>query len=180
MNETFLSLIFVDKADPKYIYIQDVSEYNSDLDVSNPLLAITPPNFSTSYVVAYPVSSIIPINSNALGWTDTTNYNELGTLSDGLWKFKQSVEPNDCVYKTHYHFRIVNLKQSILDYVSEQLDYTNPNCTLNDAWYQDIFNMLQLLESAKYLAENCEKFDQAAVIYNQVKNAFKKYACESC
>lgn len=179
MNTTNLELIFIDKPDPKIIYIQDVSQYNEDVDIESPILEITPPNYSTRYSLIYPDSSIIPINSNALGWTLASSYEELTVLVDGLWLFKQSVKPNDCIYKTHKHFRIVNLKKKIFCYVAEQLDYSAPNCNITDVWYEDIYKLLTLLDSAKYLAEECDKCEEAKIIYNQVSNMFKKYSCNS-
>lgn len=180
MNTTTLGLLFLDSPDKKNIFVQDVSEYNSDVEVTSSLLEITPPNYSTSYIVQYPILSIIPINSNALNITSTNEYDSLTNLADGLWTIKQSVNPHDCLYKIHYHFRIVNLKSQILCYVSEQLDLSNPNNVMSDAWYQDIFNLLQLLETAKYLAENCNKCEEAKIMYNQVKKEANKYSCTNC
>lgn len=179
MNQTELNLIFLDNPDLKIIYIQDTSIYNSDVEVENPNLKITPPNFSTSYLVEYPVSSLIVFNSNALNWTNTGIYESLLILPDGLWKVEQSIHPNDCVTKTHYHFRIVNLKTQILCYVSEQLDSSDSSCNLTDNWYQDIFRLLQLLESAKYIAECCGNTQKATIIFNYVTEQFKKYNCQS-
>lgn len=177
---TNLNLLFLDHPDSKTIFVQDVSDYNTDVDVENPLLTITPPNFSTSYNVIYTVSTIIPINSNALNLTSTDNYDLLTDLPDGLWTFKQSVSPNNCLYREYNHLRIVTLKKKILSYVSDQLDLSNPNCSLNDAWYQDIFNLLQLLETAKYLAENCNKCEEAKIMFNQVSNQAKRFTCSDC
>jgi len=179
MNQSELSLIFLDNPDPKIMYIQDTSVYNPDVEVENPLLKITPPNFSTQYVVEYPVSSLIVFNSNALGWTNTSDYEQLSVLPDGLWVITQSVKPNDCIYKTYNHFRIVNLKKSILCYVSEQLDSSDSNCDLSSYWYEDFFKLLQFLESAKYIAECCGNTKKATVMYNYVNNQFKKYNCQS-
>lgn len=179
MNTTNLNLLFIDNTDPKILYLQDVSEYNPDITVDLSLLEITPPNFSTSYVLSYPVLTTIPINSNALGLTNTDEYECLTILNDGLWLFKQMI--NGCIIKTTKHFRITNLKLSIYEYVSEQMDLSSPNCNLDDNWYEDIYKLLTLLESAKYLCECCDKCVEATIIYNQVKNAFKKYnSCSSC
>jgi len=180
MNTTTLNLLFLNDPDSKNIFVQDTSVYNNDLEVDNPIIEITPPNYSTIYKVIYPTLSLIPINSNTFGWTDTSDYEKLSTLPDGLWKFNQSISPNDCLNKDYFHFRIVNLKKKIMCYVSEQLDLSNPNCHLNDDWYQDVFNLLQLLEMAKYLAENCDKCNEAVIIYNQVKNQTRKFTCSDC
>lgn len=180
MNTTDFSLLFLDHPDSKTIFVQDVSNYNTDIDVENPLLVITPPNFSTAYSVIYTPSTIIPINTNALNLTDTSDYNQLSDLPDGLWTFKQSISPNNCLYREYNHLRIVILKKKILSYVSDQLDNSSPNCNLNDAWYQDIFNLLQLLETAKYLAENCDKCTEAKIIFNHVSNQAKKFTCSDC
>ncbi len=178
MNQTQLELLFIDTPNEKLIYLQDVSEYNPDVEVQSPLLQITPPNFSTIYSLIYPTLSTIYINSNALGWTDTTSFDSMPVLPDGLWKFRQSVYPNDCLYRDYYHFRIINLKKKIMCYVSSTLDGIN-NCTLDISnWSKDIFVLLQLLDSAKFLAECCGQHEEATIIYNQVDRAFKKYNCQ--
>lgn len=180
MNTTILDLLFLESPDTRNIFLQDVSSYNPDLEVENPLLEITPPGFSTSYQIIYPTLSIIPINSNALNLTSTSDYSKLVTMADGLWTIKQSISPNDCLYKVHTYFRIVNLKKQLLCYASEQLDLSNTNCTLTDDWYRDIFNLLQLLESAKYMAENCCDDKKATILYNYVKGQANKYSCSDC
>ena len=180
MNQTQLDLLFIDSPNEKVIYLQDVSEYNPDLEILSPLLQITPPNFSTRYNLVYPPNHTIYINSNALGWSNTTNFKAMPILADGLWKITQSVYPNDCLYKDHYHFRIVNLKKKIMCHVHS--NFQSPDYCFNsdDVWAKDLFILLQLLESAKYMAENCNKHKEAVIIYNKVEEQFKKYQCETC
>lgn len=180
MNQTQLDLLFIDTSNEKLLYLQDVSEYNPDVEVVSPLLQITPPNFSTTYTLIYPILSTIYINSNALGWTDATSFEFMPVLPDGLWKIRQSVHPNDCLYKDHYHFRIVNLKKKILCNVAGALENPGHNLNSHHDWHQDIFVLLQLLDSAKFMAECCGKYEEAATIYNQVEKGFKKYSCSTC
>jgi len=180
MNQTQLDLLFIDTSNEKLIYIQDTSEYNPDVEVQSPLLQITPPNFSTRYNLIYPISSTIYINSNALGWTNTTDFDSMPILADGLWKITQSVYPNDCLYKDHYHFRVVNLKKKIMCHVASALQDPNNSLNSHTDWHKDIFVLLQLLDSAKYLAECCGKHEESTIIYNQVEKGFKKYNCETC
>ena len=179
MNQTQLELLFIDSTNEKILVIQDVSLYNPDVDVENPTLKILPPNFSTQYTLIYPESSTIYINSNALGWSIFTSLYAIPILPDCLWLIYQSVKPNDCVYKIHNHFRIINLKKKIMCYVSSQLDDSSNVCALGADWYKDIFILLQLLESSKYMVECCGDVERGIIIYNQVERDFKKYSCQS-
>ena len=94
MSKTNLSLLFFDSPDLKVIYTQDVSWYNPDVPVETPLLEICPPNYSTVYTVVYPVSKLIVVNSNSFNWSNSSDYDALTTLPDGLWTFTQSINPN--------------------------------------------------------------------------------------
>ena len=87
MSKTKLSLLFFDSPDLKVIYTQDVSWYNPDVPVETPLLEICPPNYSTVYTVVYPVSKLIVVNSNSFNWSNSSDYDALTTLPDGLWTF---------------------------------------------------------------------------------------------
>ena len=176
MNKTSLQLLYLDSPDPKFIYLQDISWYNPDVAKDNPTLIITPPNFSTSYAINYSPNSLIPISSNAFGWTTANCPEELTTLQDGAWIIDHSVCNATPVTTTH--FRIVNLKSKIMDYVSKQLDINNKGCNINSAWYTDVFKLLQLLDQAKYMAENCGLCDQAVIIYNQVEIQAAQLDCQ--
>lgn len=169
--KTHLSLFFQDVVDFKNIFVQDNSEYNSDLPITNPTIEVTPPNFSTIYVSSYPSTKIFTINSNTLGWTNTYNHNELTPLSDGLWIIKQSIEPNGVVFKQYNYFRITKAKHDIIVAISNKLD-ENCDCNMSDKWFSDMFKLLQRLEAAKYLVEQCGKCIEGSLIFNQVKSDF--------
>lgn len=169
MNKTQLNLYFFDSPDLKTIYLQDTSIYNPDLPIENPTIEILQPNFTNSYVVIYPTLSLIPINSNVLGYTPTQNFEDLKCLSDGLWLFTQSVKPNGLIKRSYNHFRITNLKTELINYISDKIDSDTVYINKNDLWYHQMFVLLQTLESAKFLAENCGKCEEAKIMYNQVQ-----------
>lgn len=169
MSKTNLSLLFFDSPDLKVIYTQDVSWYNPDVIVETPLLEIIPPNYSTVYTVVYPVSKLIVVNSNSFNWSNSSDYNKLTTLPDGLWTFTQSIKPNNLIKKNHYYFRITKLKQEIIKMVSEKLSSDSVYCNPNSVWYREVHDMLSNLEIAKQLSELYCKHDEAKIMYNQVK-----------
>lgn len=168
MSKTHLSLLFFDSPDPKSIYAQDVSMYNPDQETETPLLEIVPPNFSTKYTLIYPISKLIVLNSNSIGWTNTDDYNELTTLNDGLWEITQSVKPNGVIKKTHYYFRITKLKQTLISMISDKMSSESVYCSPNDPWYTSVYEALSTLEVAKQLSETCCKHEEAKIMYNQV------------
>lgn len=176
MNTSNLNLIFFDNPDPKTIYLQDVSSYNPDLPVELPMLVITPPNFQTSYSVFYPVHSLMPINSNLFGWTNIPQSDPemLSKLQDGIWRFNQSIKPNGLIKRDYIHFRVVNLKYKIYAYVSDKIDSDNAYFNPDDPWYGSLFRLLQILDTAKYLAEKCGKCEEASIMYNTVDKQFSR------
>lgn len=176
MNQTNLKLLYIDSPDPRALYFQDVSWYNPDVSADPTMLEITPPNFSTVFVVQYPLRSLISLSSNTFQWTNTTDYESLTVLPDGLWTIKQDASNAKPV--THRHFRIVNLKGKIMQDVSKQLDIDNKICNTSSAWFTNVFRLLQLLEHAKYMAENCGLCDQAIIIYNQVEIEAAQLNCD--
>lgn len=169
MNKTQLNLHFFDSPDLKTIYLQDTSLYNPDLIVETPTIEILQPNFTSVFAVIYPLSSLIPINSNVLGYNLTQNFNELSYLQDGLWVFTQSIKPNGLIRRSYNHFRITKLKSELLDYISNKVSSESAYINPNDLWYIQMFTLLQTLESAKFIAENCGKCEEAKIMYNQVQ-----------
>jgi hypothetical protein len=179
MNTTYLSLYFYDNADPKIFFIQDVSNYNPDIEITHRYLTITPPNFSQSYTVEYPKHSLIPINSNVFGWTNTMTYSQLKDLPDGLYKLQQSVDPNCLVKRDYVYFRITSLKTRILSKISDSFSINAScfDCSKDDSWYKDLFQYLQWLETAKYMAECENKQEEAKIIYNSVLSKLLQSDC---
>ena len=179
MRTTHLDLYIYDKFDLKTIYIQDVSQYNPDLPVEDPILAITPPDFATTYAVGYIKNTFIPITSNAFQWTNTPDYIKLMDLPDGLWKIEQSIKPNGKMKKEFKYFRITSLKKQILDCASKLLDNACADTISSNNDIKDYFIYLQLLDSAKYMVEECCMHNEGKIIYNQVKKEFNQ-KCKDC
>jgi hypothetical protein len=177
MNISVLGLEVLESVDLRQMLIQDTSLYNPDVTISDSYLEITPPEFSTTYAFLYTPLSTTIVNSNSFGWTSTNDYNKLWVLQDGLWKIRQSINPNGVLFKETYHFRIVNLKKQILDCVSTKLSGCGEDSLLNSDWYRDWFIMLSLLDTAKYMAENCHSVDKAKIIYKKVKKDFDFKCC---
>jgi hypothetical protein len=144
--------------------------YNPDVPVKYPYLTITPPNFSTAYTLEYPTASLIAINSNLFGWTNTMQYQYLTELPDGHYKIEQSVGPNCLIKRTYNYFRITSLKSTLMNKVAELFEINKScfDCNQDDEYYKKTFQYLQWLEQAKYMAENCNKIEEAKIIYNRV------------
>lgn len=179
MRTTHLDLYIYDKFDLKTIYIQDVSQYNPDLPVIDPILAITPPDYATTYAIGYVPGTFMPITSNAFQWTSSDSYGGLMNLPDGLWHIQQSVKPNGKINKSFKYFRITSLKKQILDCVAKLLDNTCTDPISVDNNTKDYFIYLQLLDSAKYMVEECCLHNEGKIIYNQVQKEFNQ-KCKDC
>lgn len=171
MNVTQLDLLIQDTPDLKQLILFDISRYNPDLEVTNPIIDIIPPNFSTVYTSEYVPLKANILDSNVLNWSNTPIQPELVDLQDGLWTITQSVAPNNILKRTYYHFRIVNLKSSILTKINDVL------CEKDEPWYLNAFLILQKLDALKYMAENCSKIEEAKIMYNKLILEANKINC---
>ena len=172
MNITQLDLLIQDTPDLKQLILFDISRYNPDLEVENPVLEIIPPNFSTVYESSYEPLKANILDSNVLNWSNSPNAPDLVDLQDGLWTITQSVKPNGLLKRTYFHFRIVNLKSSILTKLNEVF------CEKDEPWYKDIFILLQKLDAIKFMAENCGSTEEAKIMYNQILLEASKINCD--
>jgi len=167
MNTTELGLLFFDNNDPKAIYIQDVSKYNPDIEPSCQRLEITPPSHSTTYTFEYQLLSFTSIDSDSFGWTNTTCYEQLCNLPDGAWNIKQSVAPNDKLFKCYTHYKITTLKNDLLNFINSMVSCSDAR-GLDSVEGNKALRRLQWIECAKQFAEQFGEIEKANIIYNQI------------
>lgn len=173
MNTTHIDFKVLKTLDDKSIYIQDCSMYNPDVVVSCNRLEVIPPEFATKYTFEYPLNSLISINSNAFGWSQTNDYDCLSNLQDGLWQFELSVSPNDLVFKKINWLKTSAFRNEILKYLNSAI-----SCSVGEIkkeietkTYNDILLILMEVEVAEYLA--CIDVKKSKLLFNSLKSKFK-------
>lgn len=169
MNQTKLAHTVIDSTDYLSLIILDNSLYNPDITPTNSLFEIFAPNFHTAKVIEYTSGNNTIVNSTVMGWT--ASY-DLKSLQDGIWTIKQSTCPNDTLKLTSYHFRIVNTKALLIQKILEAKECCDEDEVIK------YYYMLQDLEIAKYMAENCGDFEKAKVLFNSIFNKLTK--CPTC
>ncbi len=105
-------LLTFDNTDPKLIGIRDASSYNEDIEVQCPIIVIQAPGYTTTYTIDFTPGSFQPINSNNIGITKTSRYQDLVDLPDGVWYIKYSIQPHEKLYTEHLFYRTSQLRCS--------------------------------------------------------------------
>ena len=144
--------------DTKYLMLYDLSVYNEDVPITNPIYKITLPNFNQYVEVNYIPGTLLNVNSNILKLTDTLDPNALTDIPSGLYLIRQSICPNDKLYYEHKYFNIVPNILELAQLVCDRYD--------DKKALEDLFEIKMQLETAKMLAETCCKEKQAAALYN--------------
>lgn len=155
----------VDVYDARYLSITDMSVYNLDIPITNSIYRITIPNFNKYVDVAYTPNTVLHVNSNLLMLTNTADVQGLCDLPSGIYTIRQSICPNDLLFKESIFFNMLNEVKKLAQLVCE----IEEKSLLIELY--DIRNELYL---AKTLAENCCKEDKAVSLFNQSSKAITK------
>lgn len=150
------------------IVILDISSYNTDVVVTEAKLEVTPPNFNTCTPIDYIPNTIINITSLSLGWPESN------ILTDGVWKLKMSVCPNDKLFKTENHLRTKNIRKCLYDKAATAIKINDQNKSCH------YLKLLQHLDVAEHLVKCSETLEEAVIIFNYVISENKKIDCEIC
>lgn len=162
----------VQVVDTKYLMLYDLSVYNKDVPVINAIYRITLPNFNQYIDINYVPGTLLNVNSNILKLTDTLDPNALTVLPTGLYIVRQSICPND---KLFYEYKYFNIQPDLEDIAQAVCDKFDDKEAL-----EGIFEIKMQLETAKMLAESCNKEKQAAALYNVAKKRLNYLGLCAC
>ena len=158
----------------KYLYVQDLSEWDSMLPIRHKRLQILPP-YMDSYL-------IVPIPENGPQFALTSRSLNLSTslddLPDGLYRVHYSVSPNDRVYHEFGHYRIAKLMNSVLGkmagitYADTDIDQCgNIKLSKHENTLIHIWMLLKGAQQTGYDLNACAKADE---LYKQAMREYDK------
>ncbi len=161
-----LSLYIPNDLNAKAFKIIDTSVYNTNLEVKNGILEVTPPGFS--YAIIFRVNEEFEkvFNANLL---HLNSGSDIPTLLDGVYKLKYSVDPNVDVNVEYYYFRNIlqqiNYHNSLYNFLNNSFDKRNYKLIQKEyLWIKE------LMDNAKYIAEFQADIKTASSIYEEVNN----------
>lgn len=144
--------IYIDEcnSDCSVLKINDISEYDSLVPITNPVLKINLPGNDTDYVVPFPLNGTGFYTINSFGSCT------MGTLPDGIYSVTYSVCPNEELYYTKKFLRTCQTECTIYGFLANILG-AGCNRVVTDQYGKDVTNakiqeledMLTLLETAK-------------------------------
>lgn len=169
--------IYVDKcnSDCNVLKINDISEYDSAIAITNPVLKINLPGNTTDFVVPFPI--------NGTGFYTTNSFNScnLSSLPDGIYVITYSVCPNETLYFTKKFLRTCQTRCIILSLLSNIMK-GDCNVLVLDAYGKDITNQrIQELKDLLTLLDVAEsdvsasKYTQACSVLDYVNKKIQGY-----
>lgn len=152
---TQLDLII--SSDDTHLVLNDASLYNKDVPVTSPIYRVTIPNFNMYVDLEYIPSTVLNVNSNLLLLTNSPNLDGLCPLPDGIYKIRQSVCPNDVIFRDYSYFKGDTLFRKISDFVC---------CNSNDSSaLEKVYDVIMGLEMAKHYTQ-CGDDKSANISYS--------------
>lgn len=111
--KTHLNIYILPETDARFLSIADRSIYNTDLEVKETSYLITPPGFTYPVQFAYVPNQVLTVNTNLLNITNTSSYETLSGLPDGIYLIKQQMCPVDQLFAEYFYMRTTKLEQKL-------------------------------------------------------------------
>lgn len=160
MAKNNLSSTIIEQCDCNIISFLDTSEYLPD--ITNPILRITPPNFTNYKNIEYNLNAITVIKPEHL---------YKNCLEGGVYHFVQSVCPNDKVQLEFCYLHICNELDQLNNVVCNNFE--------DEEILEKVFDLKMKLEVAQRLVKNCD-VRKGTEMYNIVVENIKKLDCKDC
>ena len=129
----------------------DASSYNPDVEISEPTLLVTPPNYVSKYSKTYTPHQNTLINPEMFGFS---------CLDDGIYMIEASVCPANLLFKRVGYLRTYNTRKVLKEQILRSKEEGKVNCNLIELWVS--------LQVAEDLA-TCE-WDKAQIIFDYIKS----------
>lgn len=179
MINTQLSLEISSDSNEKVMRIFDTSFYYKDEIVENYIVEVLPANKTRWVPFNVNKGFFVVLNSSNLQYRKANTSDELVSLIDGIYEFKQSVKPNINNINHFYHFRIIH----IINKISHQRDKLYDNkCNLSR--HEFIINRDKLRDieeyvyGAKWKVEECLDKHKGIEMYEFANLELQKYTNE--
>lgn len=161
------ALYFPENKDCKVLEIQDITAYDSLIEIENATIKIEVPGIDCEYFPSFKVKGKSFYTTNTFGLTKADCKEDLEALPDGIYRITYSLCPNETVYQRYRLFRGCITRCKILSKITQYLSIPcdSPNYDCNDKKDSDmlsvLLDLLAILESC-YCDAECFKYDVIA------------------
>lgn len=175
--------LYVDdiQRDEKHLYLHDLSEYDSDLEVKNKNLQMLAPNNNVYFEIPVVAKNfVLDISSTTLGLSNGAEYIE---LPDGQYVFKYSVSPNASVNTTYQYYRVTKLKNEYLKLLEKAFSVNglsiDPFGNLyNEKIPKTLSFVMGLFDTIEFLGLQATNVFKANYIYEYLQTLYRKLQIE--
>lgn len=160
MKTTYIDFAIHDTANA--ISIVDASAYNTDIEITDPTIEVTGPNYNSYINKEYQPYQVFVVTSLNL-------FNDLQCkiLGDGVYTIRMSVCPNNSLYKAKKHLRVHNLKTEI--YRKAKIELAKCN---EEAAHKMLTQLLDVDIAVHFVA--CGDEERGTALYNMIyKDVFQ-------
>ena len=176
-----LSLEIPDTRQSCSIKIEDTSIYNTNINVTCPILLVLVPGFTAPQVV----DNVVPGFSLILTACDLkvqsincgTVFND---LPDGIYVVRWSISPNDVVFVEYNFLRTTKALNKIAKiYCELDMGACDPSETIHKK-LRELRDIQDILLAAKAKVETCREATQGLVLYKYAMQKLDKLKCRTC
>ena len=176
MEQHELGLNIPDILNTCVIKIEDVSDYSDLLEVTCPLLQITPPGF-TFAVQFHDLPNLFTKIYNA---ADLKIGSAGDPLPDGVYVIRYSVSPNDKVFIEYNYLRIAVIMNTYYDVLCAlELTTCEPDIDIKEK-LNELRYIRMLIDGAKSKVEYCHSITEGMDLYNYALKLLNRLDCQTC
>lgn len=159
--------------------LYDTSYYYKDETIENYLIEVLPVNKSVWINFNVSKGFSLVLNSSNLRYKKASEESELIDLPDGIYEIKQSYKPNILTVNHFYHFRVLEVLNSIK---REMDDLYKNKCNISRSEFITNRDRLRDYEeyvlAAKWAVEECHDKVRGKEMYDFTKELLEKYTNE--
>lgn len=162
--------------DCKILRLCDSSNYNEDVEIENAILEITPPGANCAVFFQLKPKFSMVLNSSNLKIVPAKAKSQLVCLPDGVYKIKYSINPNNKIYVEYDFLR--NTLQMQTFYEATLALFDKRDKVTRRAWEEkrrELIWIKELIDVAKYKAEECGDPDAALLVYNEAARLLTEF-----
>lgn len=177
-----LSLQITDGLDCSTLIIRDASQWDPNIPIQNGFVEVMSPLGDCFYPFAFSAAGfgiIVGCSGLQICCTDCTPSES--QLPDGNYDIKVSVDPNLKTIQEYNYFRNCNLYSK---YIRTICDLRIEKCNLRPSEYlaklQELRPVKELIDGAKWMAEECLNVKQALAMYNEAVVLLEQFNHDGC
>lgn len=163
------------------LILRDASQWDPAIPVQNGIIEIKSPLSDCFYSFTFEKNFNLVVGCSGLGICCQDCFPSEATIPDGNYEIKMSVDPNLKTIVSFNYFRECSL---ISNYISTACKVRNLKCDLSPKEYRDKLKDLRdiknLVDEAKWMAEECLDVPEALTMYNEALQSLNKFNHKSC